>query len=124
MKRLVLAAATTGVLLAVTAAIAQAGPNHAGGPHRASPACSISPNPATVGATYILSAVGLPAMSPINLFVIDPLGNVTGSPLGETPDGTYAMNESSALAGTTTYEFTGLVRNNTQIYATCSVDVH
>jgi hypothetical protein len=121
LKRIVLAAATASILLVGSGASAQADPNVGGGPHKADASCSISPNPATVGETYVLSATGLPALSPINLFVTDPQGNVTGSPLGDTPDGTYAMNESSALAGTTTYQFTGLVRNNTQIYATCSV---
>lgn len=121
MKRIALAAATAGILLLGATASAEADPGNGGGPHKAGASCSISPDSATVGATYVLSAIGLPALSPINLFVTDPRGNVTGRPLGETPDGTYAMNESSALAGTTTYQFTGLVRNNTQIYATCSV---
>ena len=112
-------------MLAGATASASADAHHSGGPNKADPPCTISPSPAAVGEVYILSVTGLPAMSTINLFVTDPLGNVTGSPLGETPDGTFAMNEWSTLPGTTTYQFTGPVRNNnTQVYATCSVDAY
>lgn len=124
MKRTVLVAAIAGMLVAAFATVAYADP-HNGGPHKSDPSCSINPNPAAVGATYVVSATGLPSLSPINLFVTDPLGTVVGSPLGGTADGTFALDESSALAGTTTYEFTGPVKvNNTQVYATCSVDAY
>jgi hypothetical protein len=91
--------------------------------HKADPSCSVSPNPSAVNATYVVSATGLPVLSAINLIVKYGNGTVTASPLGSTPDGTFNMNESSPVAGTTTYEFTGLIRNNTQIYATCSVTI-
>jgi len=91
--------------------------------HRADPACSVSPNPSAVNATYVVSAHGLPTLSAINLIVKYGNGTTTASPLGSTPDGTFNLNESSPVAGTTTYEFTGLIRTNTQIYATCSVTI-
>jgi hypothetical protein len=57
--------------------------------------------------------------------VTDPNGNTTGSPLGSTPDGNFALDESSSSAGTWTYVFSGPTKNNnTQIYATCSVDAY
>jgi hypothetical protein len=91
--------------------------------HKADTSCSVSPNPSAVNATYVVSAHGLPALSAINLIVRYGNGTTTASPLGSTPDGTFNMNESSPVAGTTTYEFTGLTRNNTQIYATCAVTI-
>ena len=92
--------------------------------HKADPTCTASPNPSAVNATYVVSASGLPVLSAINLIVKYGNGTVTVSPLGSTPDGTFNLNESSSVAGTTTYQFTGLIRNNnTKIYATCAVNV-
>jgi len=108
--------------LAVTALIASTAA-YAARPLKKDPSCSISPSSAAVGQTYIVGASGLPTGIAINLWVTDPTGNTSGSPLGSTGDGTFNLNESSPVAGTTTYEFTGLIRNNTQIYATCSVTI-
>jgi len=86
--------------------------------------CSVSPDHANVGQTYVVSASGLPTDTAINLWVTDPNGATTGSPLGSTPDGTFAMNESSSSAGTWTYTFSGPTKSNpaaTAVYATCSV---
>ncbi len=69
--------------------------------HKTDPSCSISPNPSAANATYVVSASGLPALSAINLKVTYGNGTVTMSPLGSTPDGTFAMNESSPVTGTT-----------------------
>jgi len=91
--------------------------------HGTDPTCSISPDPSAVNATYVVSASGLPVLTTINLIVTYGDGTVTMSPLGSSPYGIYVMNESSPMVGTTTYEFTGLIRNNTKIYATCSVKV-
>ena len=119
------AAAIASLLLVGATTSALADPHNGGGPHRSEPPCSISPNPAAVGAVYVVSATGLPALSAINLWVTDPSGNTTGSPLGSTPDGTFALNESSSSAGTWTYMFSGPTKNNnTQIYSTCSVDAY
>jgi hypothetical protein len=64
-------------------------------------------------------------LSAVNLWVTDPSGTTTGSPLGSTPDGTFALNESSSSAGTWTYVFSGPTKNNGMlIYATCSVDAY
>ena len=88
------------------------------------PSCAVTPNTAAVNTTYVVSANGLPTLSPINLIVKYGNGTVTMSPLGSTPDGTFNLNESSTVSGTATYEFTGLIRNNnTQIYSRCSVTV-
>ena len=118
MKRIALVV-TTLALMASMAQVALAAPNSH---HKADPACTISPNPAAVGATYVVSATGIPTDTAINLWVTDPAGTVTGSPLGSTPDGTFNLNESSSSGGTWTYAFSGPVKPNTQVYATCSVD--
>jgi len=115
--RIILSAAMLGLVIA---AMSTTGSGVLLAAHKADPACSISPNPAALGATYVVAARGLPALSPINL-IVSSAGGTTISPLGSTPDGTFALNESSAVAGTTTYQFAGLIRKNTQIYATCSV---
>ncbi len=102
---------------ASAAASAQSGSHNGRGPHKSDAPCSISPSPTAVGEVYVVSA--------INLWVTDPSGTTAGSPLGSTPDGTFALNESSSSAGTWTYVFSGPTKNNnTQIYATCSVDAY
>jgi hypothetical protein len=95
------------------------------GGHAADPPCTISPSPAAVGQVYVVSVSGLPTGTAINLWVTDPNGNTTGSPLGSTPDGTFNLNESSSSAGQWTYTFSGPTKNNanaTTVYSTCSVD--
>ena len=87
------------------------------------PVCSVSPSSSTLGATYVVSASGIPTGTAINLWVTDATGTV-GSPLGSTPDGTFNLNESSQTAGTVTYQFSGPVKQRTQFYATCSVEVY
>jgi hypothetical protein len=120
-----LAAAITSLLLLGASTAALADPHNAGGPHKSDPPCTISPSPAAVGEVYVVTATGLPILSAVNLWVTDPSGNTTGSPLGSTPDGTFALNESSISAGTWTYVFSGPTKNNsTQIYAICSVDAY
>ena len=113
------------ILVVSAAASAQADPHNGGGPHKSDPPCTISPNPAAVGEVYVVTATGPPMMSAVNLWVTDPSGTTTGSPLGSTPDGTFALDESSISAGTWTYVFSGPTKNNnTQIYASCSVDAY
>jgi hypothetical protein len=87
--------------------------------------CSISPNPVGVEQTYIVSATGLPINVPINLYVTDPNGTTTGSPLGGTGDGTFNLEESSSFAGVWTYKFTGIHKRVAypNSYATCTVSV-
>ena len=92
--------------------------------HKADPSCSVSPNPAAVNTWYAVSASGLPIGTAINLWITDPSGNTTRSPLGSTGDGTFSMNESSGWAGTWTYTFSAPTKNNpnvTVVYASCSV---
>lgn len=84
------------------------------------PACSTSASSVSVGETFWLSAAGLPTDSAINLWVTDSRGT-SGSPLGGTPDGTFHMQESAAVAGVTTFAFSGPQRGNMAIYLTCSV---
>jgi hypothetical protein len=85
------------------------------------PPCTINPNPAAVGSTYVVSASGLPTGSAVNLWITTPNGTTTGSPLGSTPDGKFNLNESSSYAGTWSYAFTGPTGHNMATYATCSV---
>jgi hypothetical protein len=88
------------------------------------PPCTINPNPAAVGSTYVVSASGLPSLSAINLWITAPNGTTTGTPLGSTPDGTFNLTDSSSYAGTWTYTFTGPTGHNMQTYASCSVSVY
>jgi hypothetical protein len=93
--------------------------------HKADPACKVNTGTADIGATYVLSAWGLPTGTAINLWVTTPDKVTTGSPLGSTPDGAFNLNESSQQSGTTTYTFSGPTKQrNTTVYATCSVDVY
>jgi hypothetical protein len=118
MKRIALVLLSTAVLVVGMAGVGQA-------KRRGDPPCTISPNPAAVGQTYVVSASGIPTGTAINLWVTDPSGNTTGSPLGGTPDGTFNLNESSSSAGTWTYAFSGPVRNNnTTVYESCSVEAY
>jgi hypothetical protein len=90
--------------------------------HRYSdPPCTISASSAAVGETYVVSIAGLPTGIAINLWITDATGT-TGSPLGSTGDGTFNLNESSKVAGVTTYTFSGPTKvRNTVIYSSCSV---
>ena len=116
MRRAILAPAVVGML------VLGAGAGHAApGGHKADPLCSITPSSAAVGQIYVVGASGLPTGTAINLWVTDPSGATTGSPLGSTPDGTFGMNESSASAGLWTYAFSGPVKQHTDVYASCSV---
>src|SRR5258707_557855 len=90
LRRLMLAAAISSLLLVGGATTASADPHNAGGPHRSEAPCTISPSPAAVGQVYVVTATGLPMRSAVNLWVTDPTGSTTGSPLGSTPDGTFA----------------------------------
>jgi hypothetical protein len=117
----VAAIATVAAVLLVAPAVA------AKGGHAADPPCSISPSPAAVGQTYVVSASGLPTSGAINLWITDPNGNTSGSPLGSAPTGLFVLNESSSFAGTWTYTFSGPTKNNpntTVVYARCSVDAY
>jgi hypothetical protein len=113
--------ATVAAVLLVTPAVA------AKGGHSADPSCSISPSAADVGQVYVVSVSGLPTSTAINLWVTDPNGNTSGSPLGSAPTGSFNLNESSSFAGTWTYTFSGPTKNNpntTVVYASCSVDAY
>ncbi len=116
---------TTGVLVMFTLAAVIATTAFAARPAKKDPPCSISPSPAAVGQTYVVSTSGLPTGTAVNLWVTDPSGNTTGSPLGSTPDGSFNLNESSSSAGKWTYTFSGPTKNNnTAIYSSCSVDAY
>jgi hypothetical protein len=115
------------VIAAIGAVLLVAPAFAAKGGHSADPSCSISPSTADIGQVYVVSASGLPTSTAINLWVTDPNGNTTGSPLGSAPTGTFNLNESSSSAGTWTYTFSGPTKKNpstTAVYATCSVDAY
>lgn len=112
-----------GLIGATVLAGAAVAPHTHAASRKADPPCSISPASVSMGQSYIVSVSGLPILSPINLVVTDAQGT-TASPLGSTPDGTFNLSESSSVAGTTTYQFTGPFKNsNTTVYANCSVAV-
>jgi hypothetical protein len=92
-----------------------------GGPTAPSSSCSVSPGSVAVGVSYVVSASGLPTETAINLWVTDPAGNTVGRPLGSTPDGSFNLNEASSSSGTWTYAFSGPTKQNTTVYASCSV---
>jgi hypothetical protein len=110
-------------LLVIVALIGTAGATGGAGQKQGS-GCSVSPNPSDVGATYVVSAWGLPTGTAINLWVTDPNDHMVGSPLGSTPDGRFNLEESSQMAGKTTYAFSGTVKRRMQWYATCSVEAY
>ena len=113
------------VTMVAAASMAAAAPALAGkgGPTSRTSGCSINPGAAAVGATYVVSVSGLPTGTAINLWVTAPDGTTTGSPLGSTPDGSFALNESSSSSGPWTYTFSGPTKQHTTIYADCSVTV-
>jgi hypothetical protein len=95
---------------------------YAKSPRKSDPPCTIAPTAVVVGQTYVVSASGIPTDTAINLWVTDPSGITSGSPLGSTPDGSFNLNESSPSPGTWTYAFSGPTKQqNTTVYSTCSV---
>ena len=112
-------------VIATVAAVFLVGPALAAKGRHADPPCTISTgSTAAVGQVYVVSMSGLPTGTAVNLWVTDPNGNTSGSPLGSTPDGTFNLNESSPFAGQWTYTFSGPTKNNsssTVVYGSCSV---
>jgi hypothetical protein len=119
-------------IIATVAAVLLVTPSFAAKGRHADPPCTITLNgvavgQVAVGQVYTVSESGLPTGTAINLWVTDPSGNTTGSPLGSTPTGSFDLNESSASAGTWTYTFSGPTKNNsstTTVYGSCSVDAY
>jgi hypothetical protein len=118
--RVAVLALTVTTLIASTAALGAR-------PKKDPPPCTISPSPAAVGQTYVVSVSGLPTGVPINLWITDSGGNTSGSPLGSTGDGSFALEESASSAGNRKYSFSGATKNNpdtTVIYSSCSVEAY
>lgn len=84
------------------------------------PPCTIGASSVAVGETYLLGVSGLPTGLAINLWVTDSTGT-TVTPIGSTSDGTFNFQESSKVAGITSYAFTGPTKQKTTTYSTCSV---
>jgi hypothetical protein len=91
-------------------------------PRKVDPPCSVSPSTVVAGQSYTVNVSGLPTMTPLNLFITNTYGT-TGTPLGSSATGTFNWTDSTTVTGTTTYEFTGVVRNNTTVYSSCTVTV-
>src|SRR2546425_9975895 len=83
---------------------------------RSDRSCSIDRNPARLGQTFVVNALGLPTNTAMNLLITDPNGDTQASPIGSTPDGTLNLNESPSLPGITTYTFSGSFKKKTPIY--------
>jgi hypothetical protein len=84
---------------------------NAGRGHR-DPSCSASPNPAAVGQSFTLSAVGLPTIDPVYLIVQSPSGDRSVRPIsGLGADGSWTGSEVANTAGVWTYTFSGLMQN-------------
>jgi hypothetical protein len=91
------------------------------------PPCTISPSPAAVGETYVVSVSGLPTGVAINLWITDPSGSTSGSPLGSTGDGSLAPKRVANSAGSWKYSFSGPTKDNpspTVVYSSCSVEAY
>ena len=115
-------AATAVMLIGALALLVPLASISAASRRHSDPPCTVSASSVAVGETYWLSASGLPTGIAINLWVNDATGT-SGSPLGSTTDGTFRMQESSRVAGTTTYAFSGPTKqNSTFVYSTCSVE--
>ena len=70
------------------------------------------------------SATRLPTIDPVYLIVTPPSGSSSVTPVPVSSTGTWSGIESSGLAGTWTYTFSGLQTNNTYgAVATCSAHV-
>jgi hypothetical protein len=116
--------------LAVVALLAiWAGPGYGspgGGKGHADPSCSASPNPAAVGQSFTLSAVGLPTIDPIYLIVQSPSGDSTVTPLSWLgPNGSWSGHEAAGAPGVWTYTFSGLMQNRKYgAVATCTEQVN
>lgn len=122
-----LVTALLALTVAVFAAAGYGAPGNGKGHSQSDPACTITPSPVAVGQNYVVSVSGLPTDTAINLWVTDPNGNTSGSPLGSAPTSTYNLNESSSFGGQWTYTFSGPTKNNastTVVYASCSVDAY
>jgi hypothetical protein len=115
MKRLVLAAIVVTASLSVMGTGAQAAGKHW------DPPCVVNPNPVSVGQSYTVSVSGLPTSTVLNLWVTDPNGNTTGTPLGTVASGAMSLTTSSSAAGTWTYQVTGT--NATKVYSSCTAQV-
>jgi hypothetical protein len=91
--------------------------------HASGAGCEVNPSSADVGEVYVVRAWGLPTGIAINLWRTED-GVTTGSPLGSTTDGTFALNEVSKHPGVTTWAFSGPTRKNTTMYASCAVSAY
>ncbi|PYQ63712.1 MAG: hypothetical protein DMF54_15960 [Acidobacteria bacterium] len=88
------------------------------------PPCTISPSTVAVNQAYTISATRLPTIDPVYLIVTPPSGSSSVTPVPVSSTGTWSGIESSGLAGTWTYTFSGLQTNNTYgAVATCSAHV-
>jgi hypothetical protein len=85
--------------------------------------CEVNPSSADVGEVYVVRAWGLPTGLAINLWTNED-GVTTGSPLGGTPDGTFALDEVSNSPGVTTYSFSGPTKKHTTVYSRCTVSAY
>jgi hypothetical protein len=119
MKRILVSVLVGGLLFL-------AGPVQAG-----SGSCSVSPNPVSVNQSYIVSAQGLPASSPVNVFVTESGSTNFGQTLQSGADGTLSFDGASWSTGTTIFTLTGPTKGHqppvwgsgTKVYTSCSVEV-
>jgi hypothetical protein len=92
---------------------------------RKDPACTVTPDMATVGQTYTVSVAGIPANASVYLWVTDAkTATISSSYLGTTSTGSFSLAESASNSGLWSYQFTGPQKGNTTVYATCSVNVN
>jgi hypothetical protein len=116
-------AATAAMTIGLAAILAPLQLIAAASHHSNNSGCAVSTASADVGEVYVVSAWGIPTGTAVNLWVTEN-GVTTGSPLGSTPDGTFALNEWSTTPGVTTYAFSGPTKNHMTVYGTCSVSAY
>jgi hypothetical protein len=116
-------AATAAMVVGLATVIAPLQLITAASHHGTNSGCAVSPSSADVGEAYVVSAWGLSTRTAINLWVTEN-GVTTGTPIGGTTDGTFALSLSSETAGVTTYTFSGPTGKNMKTYGSCSVSLY
>ena len=85
--------------------------------------CSVSPNPVTVGADYVLTGTNLGANTLVNVLISD--SNTTSAwNLSADSNGTSVLTTHSYWKGTSTVKYQVLQRHKYTVIATCSFQVN
>ena len=106
------------ILLAALLALASASDGFAGGYSHGngSGSCSFTPDPAAVGQTFTVEAVGLPTDREVDLIVTNYEAVTHGyGPLSVNPDGTWSGTFTEPNDGWWTFDFVSPSSNSTRL---------